>query len=247
MTQALSGVEAIFFDLDGTLIQVEMRDYIPAYIKGLSALFAPQVPPELFGQVMKACIRSLILEGEQRSSNEKSLLDALERHLCLKETLFREGLERFCSAGLRALEPLVSPSPLARPILQACFDRGLEVVIATNPVFPKAVVEARLEWAGLRDFPYRLVTALENSRFCKPNPGYFADLLEVVGCEARQCLMVGNDTEHDLAARRLGIPTFLLDTWLIDRTAGDFCADYRGGHPELLSLVESLPEKGRKN
>ncbi len=49
--------------------------------------------------------------------------------------------------------------------------------------------------------------------------------------------MVGNDTEHDLAARNVGIATFLVDTWLADRLYGDFETDYRGGHPELLQFL----------
>ncbi len=50
--------------------------------------------------------------------------------------------------------------------------------------------------------------------------------------------MVGNDTEHDLAAREVGIATFLVDTWLVDRLDGRFETDFRGGHADLLRFLE---------
>jgi hypothetical protein len=51
--------------------------------------------------------------------------------------------------------------------------------------------------------------------------------------------MVGNDTEHDLSATRVGIKTFLVDTWLIDRGT-DFAPDYRGGHLDLYRFLGHL-------
>jgi FMN phosphatase YigB (HAD superfamily) len=50
------------------------------------------------------------------------------------------------------------------------------------------------------------------------------------------CLMVGNDTSHDLAAGRVGIPTCLLTTWRIDRAPG-FTADWEGSHAALLEQL----------
>ena len=114
-------------------------------------------------------------------------------------------------------------------------------MIATNPVFPRSVVEARLAWGGLDDFPFHLVTSYENSRFCKPSPAYFEDVLAQTGLAPDECLMVGNDTEHDLAARHAGIPTYLVDTWLIDRLEGEFHADFRGCHKDLLSFLQKIP------
>ena len=61
--------------------------------------------------------------------------------------------------------------------------------------------------------------------------------------QAEECLMVGNDSRHDLAARDVGIPTFLVDTWLIDRCQGDFTADLRGDHSFLLDFIMTIDKQ----
>jgi FMN phosphatase YigB (HAD superfamily) len=99
--------------------------------------------------------------------------------------------------------------PEARSVVQGAFDQGLDVVIATNPLFPLTAVQQRLEWAGVADFPYRLVTAYENSRACKPNLLYFRQVLEAIDQPAEACLVVG-DEDMDMVAAHLGCATFLV-------------------------------------
>jgi len=233
-------VRGVLFDLDGTLLEVEMREFIPAYIEGLAKHF-PEVPdPVAFTRAIKDSIRALLSSEEGACNNEQFFLAALGRHLGLDAALCGERLARYCANGMAGLEMLVRPLALARDILARCFERGLKVVVATNPVFPRPLVEARLRWAEIADFPFDYVTTFDNSRYCKPHPGYFHDVLGQLGLTPEECLMVGNDTEHDLGARSAGIPTFLVDTWLLDRAKGNYVTDFRGGHLDLFRFLGQL-------
>ncbi len=240
-------LRGVLFDLDGTLLQVEMEEFIPAYIAGLGRHFHDLAQPEPFARSVKSAIRTLLSEEDGTTSNEARFLAILEASLGIPAALFPERLRAFCDDGLGELAPLVRPLPLARSILERCFVGGLKVAIATNPVFPRAVIEARLRWGGLADFPYDLVTSYENTRFCKPQTGFFREVAAVLGLEPEACMMVGNDTSHDLAARVAGIPTFLVDTFLVDRSQGQFAADFRGGHGELLRWLEEFVPTLRAN
>ena len=233
-------IRAVLFDLDGTLLQVEMENFIPAYIAKVGRHFAPQVAAEPFQRVFRAAIRALLTAEAGDCSNQDRLLGILEHNLQLPADRVAAGLEAFYQDGLADLADLIRPLPLARNILARCFERDLQVAIATNPVFPRPVVDARLRWGGIADFPFELVTALENCRFCKPRRGFFEDLLQTLDLAPEACLMVGNDTEHDLAARQAGIPTFLVDTWLVDRRDGEFITDFRGGHLDLFRFLGKL-------
>ncbi len=233
-------VKGILFDLDGTLLQVEMKKFIPAYVAGLASCFEDVADRHLFGEVMLASTMALLRNSEGSRSNEDLFLESLNRHLGIERELFNRRLQHYCDNGLLQLTPLVQPLDLSRRILERCFKRGLKVVLATNPVFPRAVIEARLQWGGLLDFPFELVTSYENCRYCKPHPGYFTDILDQVGLAAKECVMVGNDTDHDLSAHRAGMATFLVDTWVVDRGKGAYTADFRGGHLDLFRFVESL-------
>lgn len=234
-------LRGILFDLDGTLLQVDMQEFIPAYIAGLGRHFDDCVNPGRFARAMRDAIQRLFVPQGGAQGNRTRLLAHLAARLGLPAAAVASRFDRFAEDGLGDLASLVEPAPLARDILQFCFDRGWRVAIATNPVFPSSVVEARLRWAGIADFPFALVSSLENSRFCKPSPGYIHDLLACLELAPEECLMVGNDTEHDLAAVEAGIPTFLVDTWLVDRK-GEFQADWRGGHPQLLEFLGGHPQ-----
>lgn len=237
-------IAGVWFDLDGTLLEVEMRRFIPAYTRGLAGAFADLTEPESFAELLLAATLELLRREDGACSNETFFLERVTAPLGIDGEDFKARLAAYCDAELAALAPLVRPHPLARAALEHCRRAGLRVVLATNPVFPRAVIEARMAWGGFADYPFELVTTYENSRYCKPHRGYFTDILDHMGLEPARCLMIGNDTEHDLAARSAGVPTFLAETWLIDRGAGAFNADYRGDLAELCRLVDRLSGSG---
>jgi FMN phosphatase YigB (HAD superfamily) len=239
-SEQLASVKGVLFDLDGTLLQVEMREFIPAYIQGLAKHFPDAPDPATFDRAVKDSIRALLASDEGAVNNEQFFLTALGRQLGLDAALCGERVRRYCANGMAGLESLVRPLALARNILARCFERGLRVALATNPVFPRQLVEARLRWAEIADFPFDYVTTFDNSRYCKPHPAYFRDVLSQLGLTPEECIMVGNDTEHDLGARSAGITTFLVDTWLLDRAKGDYVTDFRGGHCDLFQFLGKL-------
>ena len=101
--------------------------------------------------------------------------------------------------------------------MEEVFAQGYKVVIATSPVFPLTAIEQRLEWAGVRDFDYALITSYENMHACKPHLPYYQEILSKIGCRAEECLMVGNSFEEDIApATELGIMAF----WVVEAKQG---------------------------
>ncbi len=243
----LSDVRAVFFDLDGTLLNIQMNAFVPQYLQRVAACFGDLVAPEQMVDVLLETTWQLLHADDGSRTNEQTYLDTLRQRLAVGPELYRSRLQVFLSEGLPQLSGYVRPLPLARKILQQCFDRDLSVVLATNPVFPRPVVDARLRWGGLIDFPFTWVSSYENSRYCKPNPRYFSALLAELQLDPACVIMVGNDTEHDLAARQIGISTFLVDTWMENRCGDDFVTDFRGDHEALFSFVCGLPHRGGNN
>ncbi len=243
----LPPVEAILFDLDGTLLNVEMDAYISGYVRGLARHFSDLANRCRFADTVVTTAFDLLKSDRGEQTMEELFLALLEERLGIDGELFRARLNQYCDNGLNRLAPLVRPFPLARKILQHCFDSGIRVIIATNPVFPLPVVKARLKWGQLDDFPYDLITSYENSRYCKPHRQYFTDILHSQGLSPKQTIMVGNDTEYDLPAQQAGLTTFLLDTSLIDRQNRSAHADFFGSHQDLLELVLCIVANRRNN
>lgn len=233
----LDDLQGVLFDLDGTLVDVDMYVFIPAYLRRLSDFFSDLIDARRFRREMLAATTTMLQSKKRSASNEEMLLSLLFRRLGIGQGQFQERLQQFINDGLDSLRPLVQSLPLAHSILQSCADRGLRLVLATNPVFPLQIVEARLRWGGLANLPFDLVTSYENSRYCKPDRRYFEDVLDFLQIPAETCLMVGNDTDHDLAAQQVGISTFLVDTCLVNRGDSPFEADWQGNHGDLLRFL----------
>ena len=129
------------------------------------------------------------------------------------ETL-RQLVDQFYAEDFRQLQYLVRARPEAQQIVKSTKDRGLRIVLATNPMFPLTAIIQRLEWAGLRASDFTHVTTLENSHACKPHARYFTEVLSLIGVEPREALMIGDDWQLDIApAMALSLHAY----WLNER------------------------------
>ncbi len=236
-------IRAILFDLDGTLLDSNMDVFLPHYFKMLSARVAHIAPPDEFvSRLMQAS--NAMADNDGRATNEEVFAAAfypLAGHSRQElEPIFLD----FYANDFPSLRQYTRRKPQARQVVQQAFDLGFDVVIATNPLFPATAIEQRMAWAGVADFPYRLVTTYENSRACKPNPLYFEHILETIGCHAETCLVVG-DEDVDMVAAHLGCATFHIrplkpgseDRGKLDPATPE--PTYRGTLADLGALLES--------
>lgn len=113
------------------------------------------------------------------------------------------------------------------------------MALATNPIFPMAATETRIRWAGLEPSDFILVTAYENSWYCKPNPAYYREILEKLNLEPEECLMVGNDVTEDMAAAKIGMNVFLLTDCLVNKEREDINRYPRGSFEQMLGYLEN--------
>lgn len=238
----LSHIRAVLFDLDGTLLQVEMAEFIPRYIAGLAENFSDLISSKKFKKILLNGIRELILGQPNGATNEERLLATLEKDLPISAPDFRLRLDHFRDQGVDFLADMVTAIPDARAAVEHCRLQNQKLVLATNPVFPLFMIDARRRWSGLSDAPFDHVTSYENSCYCKPSLAYFEEVAEKIGVRADQCLMIGNDSSHDLAAMGAGMTTYLVDTYLVERPGRRWPSDYRGSHAELLRFLrDHLP------
>ena len=112
--------------------------------------------------------------------------------------------DEFYDREFASLKQATSANPLARPLMENLFQERFRVAIATNPIFPERAIRERLRWLEIDNLPYDLVTAYETMHFCKPNPDYYTEVLELLEVAPGDCLMIGNDVEEDLSAGSLG-------------------------------------------
>lgn len=227
--------KGVFFDLDGTLLPINLDEFINQYFQALTQKVAPYVEPQRF---MKALLESTekMFSNDGSKTNQEAFMEAFFQRVDNEPQKLLPIFDEFYRREYRQLGRGIQPRPEARRAVELAEAGGAQVVLATNPLFPREAVAVRLEWAGLADYPFRHITTYENSKYCKPNPQYFAEILAEVGLRGQDCLMVGNDTKEDLVAAELGFDTFLLEDYLIDR-GSPYAPTWRGGWADLLEIL----------
>jgi FMN phosphatase YigB (HAD superfamily) len=201
-------IRAVLFDLDGTLLDSNMESFLPNYLKALSASVAHLVAGERFIQCLLEATQAM-MDNDGRETNAEVFARAFYPKLGHPRESLEPLFERFYEQEYPKLGHLTRRIPEARRVVRSAFELGRKVVIATNPLFPAKAIAFRMQWAGIDGLPYSLVTSYENSRACKPNLRYFADILARLELPAEACLVAGNE-DLDMVAARLGCPTFLV-------------------------------------
>ena len=206
-----TGLKALLLDLDDTLIDNPMDTFIPAYFGALETYMADVVAPGLFIEELLRATRAMNRNDGSGPSNEEIFAAAFYPALGVPRAEMEPLLERFYREEFPRLEPLTRPRPAAPKIIEWAQGRGLQVVIATNPLFPRSAIEERMAWGGVGvdHFDYELVTTYENSHATKSHPAYFREIVEGLGRQPGECLMVGDNWGWDVVcAGAAGIPAY---------------------------------------
>ena len=204
-------LKAILFDLDDTLLGNSMETFVPAYFQVLARWVAHLIPADrLVAELMRGT-RAMNANDGTGPTNEEAFSSVFYPALGYERDELRPILDQFYAEEFPKLRSLTQPRLEARALVEWAFERGLQVVVATNPIFPRTAVEQRLDWAGVpvTEFDYALVTTYEHMRATKPHPAYYREILARLGRQPGECLMVGDDEQRDITpAALVGIPVY---------------------------------------
>jgi FMN phosphatase YigB (HAD superfamily) len=224
-------VRAVLFDLDGTLLDIDLRVFLRDYFRALGEATAEHFAGrDVMPDILSAT------EAMQASHPGRTNRDVFAEHfrrttgIDLDES--SEVFDRFYAERFPGLGASYGPHDGARDALLTARRLGLRIVVATQPIFPRAAIEHRLAWAGLDDLGLDVLTTYEVMHACKPLPDYFREAATMADARPAQCIMVGDDRTLDMPAGDVGMRTFYTGT------EPNVHADWHGG---LSALAEALP------
>ena len=234
-------LKAVLFDLDGTLLPMDqsvfMKDYFGRLIRRLTPL---GYTPECFHASMKAGIAAMVTNDGSRTG-EEAYWDAytaisgkeILSHMSVFEDFYNEEFDEVAaSCGM---------NPKAAETVRGLKAKGVRVILATNPLFPRIATQKRIRWAGLEPEDFELYTTYEDIGYCKPNPDYYREVLARTGLDAADCLMVGNDVGEDMVAgAAAGLRGFLLTDCLIPSPRAAVEDFPHGSFDDLNAYIQAL-------
>lgn len=212
-------LKAILLDLDGTLLDNPMERFVPAYLEGLARSAAAHVAPERLITELARATRAMDANEGNGPTNEEAFAAVFYPALGAEREVLQPLFERFYAEEFPKLAALTRPVPEARQLVSWALAAGFDVVIATNPLFPRTAIEQRLSWAGVGvdEFPYSLVTTYEIMHATKEHFSYYLEILERIDRRPEECLMVGDDWAWDI---RPTVELGMLAWWAADPREG---------------------------
>jgi len=233
--------DTIFFDLDGTLLPLDMDAYVSRFMELIEGLdFGEELSKAFDRDTMRNAFYFMMSPKHPKRTNEEAFFDSVENQTKIKRTDIEPYFEKFYEDHFHKLKFATKREPIAREIIDVLKGKNYKLVLATNPLFPKIATQMRLGWAGLAEDDFIYISTFDNSRFSKPHLNYYNEILEKLSLDPKQCFMVGNNVEEDLCTKELGFEVFLLTEYIIgDIGKAPECE--KGSYSDLLSWAESLP------
>jgi len=224
-------LQAILFDLDGTLLDLDLDQFMFDYMRALGehshTLYPSQDMAPALLESTKAMAAPHPGTTNQQTFNER-FMELTGVDLDSHWPLFRE----FYDGPFDDLGRDARSHDGAREAVDTARRLGLQVVVATNPMFPAIAVEKRLGWAGFSSCEFDLITTYESMHACKPLAAYYLEISTLIGVPSDDCMMVGDDPVLDMSAADVGMKTYFVGN------AEEVVSDYVG---DLSGLAGLLP------
>jgi HAD superfamily hydrolase (TIGR01549 family) len=201
-------LRVLLLDLDDTLLANSMPRFIPAYFEALCGALSQWAEPDrLIGELL-AGTRAMDAGDGTGPTNTEAFAAVFYPRLGVSRDQLEPEILRFYERDFPKLRPLTTTVDGARDLVDSARARGLRLVVATNPLFPRQAIEERIRWAGFDpdDGTFELVTCADDMHATKASPAYYREILDRIGEPPEACLMVGDDWGWDVVQpARVGI------------------------------------------
>jgi len=232
-------INTILLDLDGTLLRFKQSEFIEAYFKRLGKAFADiELDAEKSIKAVWSGTKAMIVGGGNGTNDERfwktfaEVMELSDEEVKTVEARCDEFYKKdFDEVKSVLAEGSTDPNNISKQIVHEMANKGYELVLATNPLFPECAVKTRLNWIGLKPENFSLITHYSNSMFCKPNLGYYNEILSKINKQPEQCLMVGNNPAEDMCVSELGMDVFLINEY-VENEAGLDISEFKQGKLE---------------
>src|SRR5690554_3577718 len=184
-------INTILFDLDGTLLPIDTDTFIQEYFSRLTHKFKNVIEPKLLYTHLMASTKEMIRNNDPNKTNQEVFMEEFFSRINININKIMPMFEEFYLNEFKQLKDNIESSEISSAILFEAKNKGFDLVIATNPLFPEIAIMERLNWIDGSNIDYKLITSYENMHFCKPNLSYYNEILQIIKKNPNDCLMVG--------------------------------------------------------
>lgn len=233
-------ITTILFDLDGTLLPIDTEKFIERYFAEISIKLKDYFTP---GEITKNIWDStmyMINNMDAGKTNEEAFFEDFYRRINHKAEIINPILDDFYEKDFNNIKDITTESRYMVDSIALLKEKGYNLVVATNPLFPERAILHRIRWAGLNKEDFIFITSLEKMHYCKPQLKFYEEVLDNIKIQPQHCMMVGNDIVEDMVAKNLGMKTYLIEDHIIGTVTEDLVIDYKGSYKDFYEFVKAL-------
>lgn len=239
----MSKYKAILFDMDGTLIPMDVNAFTKGYFQDLNKKLSKfNFDHEFLVNAIWTGTGAMV-KNDGSCKNDERFWQVFSQILKISDEAMKE-IEDLCADFYKnefnEARRFTQDNPLAKEAVQIAHEKAPKVVLSTNPLFPMSGQETRMAWVGLSPSDFDLVTAYETDTYCKPNPQYFLSVCERIGVEPADCLLIGNDEHEDMySASSTGMDCYLVTDSIVESPEHPWTGR-RGTFAEMIEFLKAL-------
>src|SRR3989304_5167623 len=129
-------IRAVLLDLDDTLLRNDMAGFLPTYLRSLGEALADLVDPGRLAAEVMAGTRDMLVNQDPRRTLADCFAARFSPALGWNEPDMRPRLQDYYLRVFPELQTLTAPMSGAVELVEALQQAGLELALATNPLFP---------------------------------------------------------------------------------------------------------------
>jgi HAD superfamily hydrolase (TIGR01549 family) len=231
-------IKAVLFDLDGTLNDVDTREFGNIYYKTLAKKFPREgLSLEDTAEECRNAVRAMIRNKNYGESLEKIFTDYIRDNIGVDFEKSPELLTDYLNNEYNEVLAVFKKQKGAAETVKKLHAAGFLLVIATNPLFSHYAIKRRLDNAGLDESDFEFLTTYDWIKATKPHKEFYLEIANRLGVKPEECLMVGNDVKNDMAARHAGMQVLLITHRLSNRNNEDISAIDKSDISEVYEYV----------
>ena len=233
-------ITTILFDLDGTLLPIDTEEFTEKYFMEISIRLRDYFTPEEVVKNIWDSTKYMISNIDPDKTNEEAFFEDFYERINHRAEIINPILNDFYEKDFNNIREISTKSKYMVDAVAMLKEKGYDLVVATNPLFPEKAILHRIEWAGLNKDDFIFISSLEKMHYCKPRLEFYEEVLEIIQRCPQHCMMVGNDIEEDMIAKNLGMKTYLIEDHIIGTITEGLIIDYKGNYEDFYEFVKAL-------
>ena len=224
-------IQAILFDLEKTLTNVDNAEFTNNYHGILAPRFAHLLSPDKFIKQLLRSIEVTQSEPKLGQTNMQTFFDDFCKATGQSTQTLKPIFEKFYTSDFPTLQCLVKINHLGVKVVEYAIQQGFLTAAVSKPIMPLNAMQEQVRWAGFVPEHFKVISALDNLHYCKPHIEFYREIADTLRVTPESCLLVTKNPQ-DLVCRELGMKIFF-----VGEVDSEIQADYMGQLDDLLRYI----------